>query len=46
MAAAVSRAARVGLGLQMPLIREKEIMIRFPRRLPLGSSVNRGNGSP
>jgi hypothetical protein len=30
----------VGLGLQMSLIREKEIMIRFPRGLLLGSWVN------
>jgi hypothetical protein len=34
---AVSRAARVRLGLHT-LIREKEIMIRFPRRLLLGDS--------
>jgi hypothetical protein len=40
---AVSRVARVGLGYAA-LIREKEIMIRFPRRPLVGNSVNRDNG--
>ena len=36
---------RRGLGLQMPLIREKEIMMWFPRRQALGRWVNRDNGA-
>jgi hypothetical protein len=35
----------VGLGLEMPLIREKEIMIRFPRRPLLGNLVNKGSSA-